>query len=202
MSGTSLLVLRSVSLRSSHTAQIDAFFLIPVTPPAPFVVDALCFTSAMIPVRFSPFGALIPAVSSVWTLNPSSFGNVFLHAPELNKYKLLRMVGRGGFGQVWVAERLMHCQGDRGRVAIKMIRKGNAKSLRSFMEEVSILRFLSISTHTPVFLESFFDNRFLYIVQEFVSDVSLHDKLKSPGRLNEVFVRGLLCSLVCFIFTV
>ena len=139
---------------------------------------------------------LVPAVSVLSGNGPSSFGNVFIRSCELDKYNLLRVIGSGGFGRVWLAQPLVLVPGGRQSVAIKVIRRNGRKSARNFQTEVSILHRLSSSGYTPALLESFFDSRFSYIVQEFVSEVSLYDLMKRPGSLTEDVAVDIFSSLV------
>ena len=115
---------------------------------------------------------------------------------ELDKYHLLRLIGRGGFGRVWLAQPSVSVPGGRQSVAIKAIRRNDRKSSHNFQTEVSILHRLSSSGYTPALLESFFDSRFSYIVQEFVSGPSLYELLRRPNPLSAGVALDILSSLV------
>lgn len=82
--------------------------------------------------------------------------------PLDNKYRLVRSLGEGGFGQVWLAEDVLL---DGHRVAIKQLKNSSVGNTSLLIEEMQHLSSLD-HPHVVKFLHHFQDDDNLYLVME------------------------------------
>jgi eukaryotic-like serine/threonine-protein kinase len=98
------------------------------------------------------------------------------------KYRLLRQLGQGGMGSVWLAEHLtLH-----SHVAVKLIDAGivaNPEALGRFLREAQSAAALR-SPHVVQVLDHGVDNGTPYIAMELLEGESLADRLTRVGRLE------------------
>ncbi|HEX2674261.1 MAG TPA: protein kinase [Polyangiaceae bacterium] len=106
------------------------------------------------------------------------------------KYRLIRQLGQGGMGSVWLAEHLTLCS----QVAIKLIHVDMASSaevLGRFLREAQAAASLR-SPHVVQILDHGVDEGTPYIAMELLEGESLADRLARCGRLEPVAVGRML----------
>ena len=104
------------------------------------------------------------------------------HAVIAGKYRLIRQLGQGGMGSVWLAEHLTLCS----QVAIKLIHVDMASSpevLGRFLREAQAAASLR-SPHVVQILDHGVDSGTPYIAMELLEGESLADRLARVGRLE------------------
>ena len=89
--------------------------------------------------------------------------------PLDNKYQLIRSLGEGGFGRVWLAEDVLI---DGRHVAIKQLRNESIGDTDMLIEEMQHLSSLD-HPHVVKFLHHFQDDENLYLVMEYCAGGSL-----------------------------
>ena len=103
--------------------------------------------------------------------------------PLDNKYRLVRLLGEGGFGQVWLAEDVLIGH----RVAIKQL-KSSSVGNTSLIEEMQHLSSLD-HPHVVKFLYHFQDDENLYLVMENCAGGNLatfaHGRPLDPAKVFE-----------------
>ncbi len=92
-------------------------------------------------------------------------------------YRLVRRLGKGGFGEVWLGEHGLN----EGRAAIKRLRRPRPNARRMLRHEGQILARLDHPHIVPIF-EVGAD----YLVTGFVDGISLAQRLGAPVPLDEV----------------
>jgi len=99
-----------------------------------------------------------------------------------NKYRTVKVLGEGGFGEVWLAEDSLI---DGRLVAIKVLKNINIDDVSPLIEEI---QYLSSFDHQNIvkFLHHFYENERLHIVMEYCSGGSLADF--SRGKIGTVQV--------------
>jgi serine/threonine protein kinase len=112
-----------------------------------------------------------------------------LEGRKLAHYRLLRQIGHGGMGEVYLAEDTKRASDDpRSQVAIKVVRiaettlSGDAAALRLFREG----RFLTELQHphiVPVYHDGIRDD-FLFLVMPYMPDGSLADAIHGRSRVQ------------------
>ncbi len=97
----------------------------------------------------------------------------------LAEYRLLSPLGRGGFGEVWLAEHRL----DGKHVAIKFFAHGAGRAWQSLLAEIKQLAFLSGDPGIVQLYEIVPDSDPPYYVMRYAEGGSLADHLKKNGRL-------------------
>src|SRR5450631_1808345 len=116
--------------------------------------------------------------------------------PNLPIFRVRRTLGQGGFGAVFLAERISDGQ----TVAIKVARSDNAPAGESLMREAYALAAVGVPHVPAVYERGVLDDGSVYVVMEFVQAPLLAERLatlsdsKSPMPLDE-FARDALAIL-------
>ncbi len=114
-------------------------------------------------------------------------------APDLPAFRVRRTLGQGGFGAVFLAERISDGQ----PVAIKVARSDNATAGESLMREAYALSAIGVPHVPAVFERGLLNDGSVYVVMEFVRAPILGDRLAAlsgPMSLDE-FARDALAIL-------
>ena len=112
------------------------------------------------------------------------------------RYKIIRVLGSGGFGKTYFAEDVQ--QPDGFRCVVKQFQPVRQDTLflqtarRLFSSEVETLRKLGSHNQIPTLLDDFEEQQEFYLVQEYVEGRSLSQEFTKTRRLTEPDVRGLL----------
>lgn len=115
------------------------------------------------------------------------------------RYKIMTVLGAGGFGQTFLAEDTQHP--DR-QCVVKQFKPASQDSRflevarRLFQTEVETLRRLGQHNQIPELYGSFEDEHEFYLVQEFVDGTSISDELANGARMSEVQVIDLLTDVL------
>ncbi|MEL7504549.1 MAG: CHASE2 domain-containing protein [Cyanobacteria bacterium J06554_6] len=113
-----------------------------------------------------------------------------------HRYKLIRVLGAGGFGQTFVAIDTQRA-GD-PECVVKQLRPASQDpqflkvARRLFDTEVFTLKRLGEHNRIPELLDSFEDADEFYLVQEFIDGEILSDEIQRVGKLSEPDVIDLL----------
>ena len=112
-----------------------------------------------------------------------------------SNYRVLRRLGRGGFGIVYLAEDILA----KRKVAIKILR--DREYFNDQSDLIREIEFLASLKHSSIvtFYHHFFDNSILHLVMEFCGGGSLDELIKTKSRLsiNEAFK---IASDICKVF--
>lgn len=114
--------------------------------------------------------------------------------PTLTGYEVVRELGRGGMGTVYLAKR----KTDGAQVAVKIIRPATAASdreVRCFLREANILRELQ-HPHIVAFYEIGHVEGSLYFVMEYVPGTDALWVLKHHGRLRINHAVQMVCEVL------
>ncbi|MEO0541951.1 MAG: protein kinase, partial [Cyanobacteria bacterium P01_A01_bin.105] len=113
-----------------------------------------------------------------------------------HRYKLLRVLGAGGFGQTFIALDLQRAGNP--ECVVKQLRPASQDTSflkvarRLFETEVVTLQRLGEHNRIPQLLDSFEDGDEFYLVQEFIDGEILSDEIQRLGQLSEPEVIDLL----------
>jgi serine/threonine protein kinase/regulator of sirC expression with transglutaminase-like and TPR domain len=116
------------------------------------------------------------------------------------RYRILRYLGGGGFGQTYLSED-QHLPGKPQCVVKKLLpRVNDAKSFevarRLFNREAEVLYLLGSHDQIPQLFAHFEENREFYLVQQYIEGVVLSKELKSGHSFDETEVIQLLIQIL------
>jgi CHASE2 domain-containing sensor protein/tRNA A-37 threonylcarbamoyl transferase component Bud32 len=115
------------------------------------------------------------------------------------RYKIMTVLGAGGFGQTFLAEDTQHSN---RQCVVKQFKPASqdARFLevarRLFQTEVETLRRLGQHDQIPELYDSFEEEQEFYLVQEFIDGTSISDELAHGTRMSEVEVIDLLTDVL------
>jgi eukaryotic-like serine/threonine-protein kinase len=115
------------------------------------------------------------------------------HSIIAGKYRLIRQLGQGGMGSVWLAEHLTLCS----QVAIKLIHvdiASSAEVLGRFLREAQAAASLR-SPHVVQILDHGVDHGTPYIAMELLDGESLADRLTRVGRLEPAVLARIMTQI-------
>ncbi len=114
-------------------------------------------------------------------------------APHLQAFRVRKTLGQGGFGAVFLAERVP----DGELVAIKVARADNPTAGEALLREADALAAVGVPHVPAVFARGVLDNGSAYVVMEFVQAEVLSERLAAlPGGMDlEEFSRHALAIL-------
>lgn len=104
---------------------------------------------------------------------------MFFKDQKIGDYQLIRKLGRGGFGEVWLA--VKRSQLVTKKVALKLTNQENV-SLETIRKEVQLWEHASGHPNVLNLIDADIYNEQVFIVSEYAKDGSLHDQLKAEGR--------------------
>lgn len=116
-----------------------------------------------------------------------------------NRFKVIKPIGRGGFGKTYLAEDVDNLN---GRCVVKQLAyQGQSswatkKAVELFEQEARQLALLSDNHQIPKLLAYFQDSNHLYLVQQFIEGEDLLKQLEHQGQYSEVQIKQLLLELL------
>ena len=117
-------------------------------------------------------------MKSSWSVAPTDLRS----GRELGKYRLVRRLGKGGGGEVWLAENTFAFPGEAEEVALKIPRRQEADHVR-LLAEPKMLKKLAhpniVDVHSADKSQGLF-----FVVMEYMAGGSLRDLLRAKERLS------------------
>lgn len=116
-----------------------------------------------------------------------------------NRFKIIKPLGRGGFGKTYLAEDADKLN---GACVIKQLfyqgqsSNANQKIVELFMREAEQLNRLKANQQIPDLLAYFEEDGFLYLAQEYVEGQDLLKELQQEGAFNESKIKAFLLDLL------
>jgi tetratricopeptide (TPR) repeat protein len=137
-------------------------------------------------------------------INPESYNHcqscgVPLVSLLYNRFKVIKPIGRGGFGKTYLAEDVDNLN---GRCVVKQLAyQGQStwatkKAVELFEQEAKQLALLSENPQIPTLLAYFKDNNYMYLVQQFIEGEDLLKQLEQQGQYSEAQIKQLLLELL------
>lgn len=100
-----------------------------------------------------------------------------------NKYKIIKLLGEGSYGSVYLAENLFSQNGPK-YVAIKKFLMRDRKSYQSFRNEVKILKKINCNSLVKI-LDYYKDSTYMYMVMEYAPNGDLEQYIRSVFKNNK-----------------
>lgn len=116
-----------------------------------------------------------------------------------NRFKIIKPLGRGGFGKTYLAEDTDKLN---GTCVIKQLfyqgqsSNANQKIVELFMREAEQLNRLKANQQIPDLLAYFEEDGFLYLAQEYVEGQDLLKELQQEGPFNAVKIKAFFLDLL------
>src|SRR5688572_28473303 len=118
---------------------------------------------------------------------------MFHEGQQIGHYKLSRRLGRGGFGEVWLAEK--RSQLVTKKVAVKLPHEDQV-NLDTIRQEATLWEQASGHANVlPIIDADIYDGQ-VVIVSEFADGGSLYDKLKTEGKLPVKRAVGMIIGIL------
>ncbi|MGF1486847.1 MAG: SUMF1/EgtB/PvdO family nonheme iron enzyme [Prochloraceae cyanobacterium] len=116
-----------------------------------------------------------------------------------NRYKILKPLGRGGFGKTYLARDIDKF--DELCVVKQLAPQAQGSQISSkvkdlFHQEAQQLKLLGEHPQIPYLQAYFHENNYFYLTQQFIAGEDLRKKLKHKGVFSETQIRELLLNLL------
>ncbi|VEP17584.1 putative Calcium/calmodulin-dependent protein kinase [Hyella patelloides LEGE 07179] len=117
-----------------------------------------------------------------------------------DRYKIKKKLGNGNWGITYLAIDLQAENSDDAECVVKEIKPSENLTLEEnkyyFHQEVKALQSLGKHSQIPSLIDSFIEQEYFYIVQEFIAGTLLNQKIKPGKRLIEQEAQLLLINLL------
>jgi serine/threonine protein kinase len=116
-----------------------------------------------------------------------------------NRFKIIKPIGRGGFGKTYLAEDVDNLN---SLCVVKQLAYqgqgswANKKAIELFELEAKQLSLLSENHQIPTLLAYFQDSGYLYLAQQFIEGENLLKQLEQQGQFSEAQIQQLLIELL------
>ena len=116
-----------------------------------------------------------------------------------NRYKILKPLGRGGFGKTYLAQDIDKF--DELCVVKQLAPQAQGSQMSSkvkdlFLQEAQQLKLLGEHPQIPYLQGYFQEDNYFYLTQQFIEGEDLRKKFKHKGVFSETEIRDLLCNLL------